>query len=65
MPDQNIKTLTEAVSALTDMVSRIVQSAKPEHLNFLEKDDMNQRISQVQGLLNEIKVGKLDDPSLS
>lgn len=65
MPDDNLKKLTEALSTLSDVVSQIAQTAKPEHLNFLEKDLIQQKLSGLNASLEEIKAGKLDDPSLS
>jgi hypothetical protein len=65
MPDDNLKKITEALFTLSDVVSQIAQTAKPEHLNFMEKDLIQQRLSGVNASLNEIKAGKLDDPSLS
>ena len=65
MPDDNLKKLTEALSTLSDVVSQIAQKAKPEHLNFLEKDLIEQRLSGVKASLEDVKAGKLDDPSLS
>jgi hypothetical protein len=65
MPDETLKKLTEAISTLTDVVSQIAQTAKPEHLNFLDKDLIQQRLSGVNASLEEVKIGKLDDPTLS
>jgi hypothetical protein len=72
MPDDNLKKLTEVLFTLSDVVSQIAQTAKPEHLNFLEKDLIQQRLSGVNALLDEVvsaqqapKAGKLDDPTLS
>lgn len=65
MPDETLKKLTEALYTLTDVVSQIAQTAKPEHLNFLEKDLIQQSLSGVKSSLDEIKTGKLDDPTLS
>jgi hypothetical protein len=65
MPDDNLKKLTDAILTLSDVVSQIAQTAKPEHLNFLDKDLIQQRLSGVNASLEEIKAGKLDDPSLS
>lgn len=65
MPDDKINTLIEAVSTLTKVVTQIAQSAKPEHLNFLEKDLIQQSLSGVNSSLEKLRSGKLDDPSLS
>lgn len=65
MPDDNLKKLTDAISTLTDVVSQIAQTAKPDHLSYIEKDLIQQRLSGVSASLEDLKVGKLDDPSLS
>jgi hypothetical protein len=65
MPDENLKKLTDAIFTLTDVVSQIAQTAKPEHLNFVDKDLIQQRLTGVNASLQEVKAGKLDDPTLS
>ena len=65
MPDENLKKLAEAISTLSDVVSRIAETAKPEHLNFVDKDLIQQRLSGINASLEAVKATKLDDPSLS
>lgn len=65
MPDENLKKLTDAISTLSDVVSQIAQTAKAEHLNYLDKDLIEQKLSGIRSSLQDIKSGKLDDPTLS
>jgi hypothetical protein len=65
MPDETLKKLTEALLTLSEVVSQIAMTAKPEHLNFLDKDLIQQRLSGVNASLEEVRTTKLDDPSLS
>lgn len=65
MPDDQTAKLTDAVSQLSTIINELVVSAKAEHLNHLQKDDMLRRLSLIDSQVGAVKAGKLDDPSLS
>ncbi len=60
MPDDQINLLRSAVSGLADIVSTMISSAKPEQINFAQKDELNQRLSSVRGSLETVAINGAD-----